>query len=115
MSTILVMYIPRYFMVAGFGVLALVYLQPELAAMGTNIDFEKILPLTISKFIPIGLQGLLLAGLLSAFMGTFSAFVNSAPAYIVNDIYKKYINPNAGNKKYIRMSVISSVLLVLVG
>lgn len=114
-STILVMYIPRYFMVAGFGVLALVLLQPELSAMGAGIDFEKILPLTISRYIPIGLQGLLLAGLLSAFMGTFSAFVNAAPAYIVNDIYKKYINPNASQKKYIRMSIISSVVLVMVG
>src|SRR5690606_10853376 len=114
-STILVMYIPRYFMVAGFGVLALVLLQPELSAMGAGIDFEKILPLTISRYIPIGLQGLLLAGLLSAVMGTFSAFVNAAPAYIVNDIYKKYINPNAPQKKYIRMSIISSVVLVMVG
>jgi len=115
MSTILVMYIPRYLMVAGFAVLALVYLQPELNAMGTQMDFEKILPLAINKFVPIGFKGLLLAGLLASFMGTFSAFVNAAPAYIVNDIYKKYINPDASNKKFIRLSIISSLVLVLVG
>src|SRR5690606_11725955 len=59
--------------------------------------------------------GLLLAGLLAAFMGTFSAFINAAPAYIVNDIYKKYINPNASDKKYVRLSIVSSFALVIVG
>ena len=114
-TTIWVMYIPRYLMIAGFTVLALVYLTPELKSGGENMDFEKVLPLAISKFVPVGFQGLLLAGFLSAFMGTFSAFVNAAPAYIVNDIYKKYINPNASNKTNIRYSILSSILLVAVG
>ena len=83
--------------------------------MGTNIDFEKILPLAINSFLPVGLKGLMLAGFLAAFMGTFAAFVNSAPAYIVNDIYKKYINPNASEKKLVRLSILSSIALVLVG
>lgn len=114
-STIFVMYIPRYLMVASFAVLGLVYLGPEMGKMGSHIDFEKVLPLSINRFVPIGLKGLVLAGFLSAFMGTFSAFVNAAPAYVVNDIYKKYINPHASNSKYIRLSILSSVLLVLVG
>ncbi|HSI69192.1 MAG TPA: sodium:solute symporter family protein [Gillisia sp.] len=114
-TTIWVMYIPRYLMVAGFAVLGLVYLTPELRAMGTDIDFEKVLPLAINSFIPAGFKGLLLAGFLAAFMGTFSAFVNSAPAYIVNDIYKKYINPHATDKKYIKLSILSSIVLVAVG
>ena len=35
--------------------------------------------MTIERYVPIGLKGLLLAGLLAAFMGTFAAFINSAP------------------------------------
>jgi len=115
MSTILVMYIPRYLMVSGFAVLGLVYLQPEIAGMGSSIDFEKVLPLAINKFVPLGFKGLLIAGLLAAFMGTFSAIVNAAPAYIVNDIYKKYIRPDAPSEKLIRYSLYSSILLVVVG
>lgn len=114
-STIFVMYIPRYLMVASFAVLGLVYLAPEMSKMGGDIDFEKVLPDAINRFVPVGLKGLLLAGFLSAFMGTFSALVNSAPAYIVNDIYKKYINPNATDAKYIRISIIASIVLVFVG
>jgi len=113
--TICVLYIPRYFMIIGFAVLALVYLGPELAVMGDTIDFEQVLPMAINKFLPVGLKGLMLAGFLAAFMGTFAAFVNSAPAYIVNDIYKKYINPGAPDKKLVRLSIISSLVLVMVG
>lgn len=113
--TMLVLYFPRYLMVAGFGVLALVYLSPEFEAMGPNIDFEVVLPLAIERFVPIGFKGLLLAGLLAAFMGTFAAFINAAPAYIVNDLYKKYINPNASDRTYVRYSYLASLILVAIG
>ena len=114
-ATIGVMYMPRYLMVAGFAVLGIVYLQPEISAMGSAIDFEKVLPLAINKFVPAGWKGLLLAGLLAAFMGTFAAFVNAAPAYIVNDIYRKYIRPDASEDKLIRLSILSSLVIVAVG
>lgn len=113
--TILVLYAPRYLMVAGLAALSIVYLSPQLAGMGSNVDFETILPMAITKFVPVGLKGLLLAGLLAAFMGTLAAFVNSAPAYIVNDLYKKYINPNAAPKTYVRYSYLASIILVVVG
>ncbi len=113
--TILVLYFPRYLMVAGLGLLALAYLVPELAAMGAAIDFETVLPLAIERFVPAGFKGLMLAGLLAAFMGTFAAFINAAPAYLVNDLYRKYIRPDAPEKTYVRYSYLSSILLVLVG
>ncbi|MCL6264989.1 sodium:solute symporter family protein [Flagellimonas myxillae] len=113
--TICVLYIPRYFMIVGFTVLALVYLGPELLQMGENIDFEQVLPMAINKFLPVGLKGLMLAGFLAAFMGTFAAFVNAAPAYLVNDIYKKYINPGATDKRLVKLSVLSSLGMVMVG
>ena len=113
--TMLVLYAPRYLMVAGFAVLALVYLTPEFQAMGADIDFETVLPLAIDRFVPVGFQGLLLAGLLAAFMGTFAAFINAAPAYIVNDLYKKYVRPDAPQKVYVRFSYLSSLVLVIIG
>jgi Na+/proline symporter len=113
--TPLVLFIPRYLMIAGLAVLALVYLKPDMQAMGVDMDFEMVLPMAIQNFVPIGVKGLLLAGLLAAFMGTFAAFVNAAPAYLVNDLYKKYVNPGASNKKLIRYSYAASLVLVLIG
>jgi solute:Na+ symporter, SSS family len=113
--TMLVLYVPRYLMVAGLAVLALVYLKPVLTGMGDQVDFEVVLPMAINQFLPVGVKGLLLAGLIAAFMGTFAAFVNSAPAYLVNDLYKKYIKPNGKPKEYVRMSYLASVTLVVIG
>ncbi|HLF66522.1 MAG TPA: sodium:solute symporter, partial [Gammaproteobacteria bacterium] len=109
------LFFPRYMLIAGLTVLALVFFSPELNSMGDKIDFELILPYAIKNFIPVGLTGLVLAGLLAAFMSTFAATVNAAPAYIVNDIYKRFINPNADRKVYIRMSYLCSLLVVVIG
>ncbi len=111
----LVMFFPRYMMVAGLTVLALVFLGPELQAKGGTFDFELILPYAINNFIPVGLVGILIAGLLAAFMSTFAAAVNAAPVYFVNDIYKKYINAEKSDKTYVRLSYLSSFILVAIG
>lgn len=111
----LVMFIPRYMMVTGLTVLALVYLGPKIQASGEVFDFELILPYAINNFIPVGLTGLLIAGLLAAFMSTFAASVNAAPVYLVNDIYKRYINPDGSDKLYVRLSYLVSFLLVVIG
>ena len=108
---------PRYFMISGLTVLALVNFSDVFRNIpaGTKPDFEMLLPLVLARFVPIGLLGFLMAGLLAAFMSNFAATVNAAPAYIVNDIYKRYINPNADNKKYVQLSYIASILVVIVG
>jgi Sodium:solute symporter family len=82
----------RHFMIAGFAVLAIVFYQELDLTVGGELDFESILPAAILQFVPSGILGLLLAGLLAAFMSTFASTVNAAPAYLVNDIYKRYIN-----------------------
>ena len=109
------LFIPRFLMVGGLTVLALAFLMPQLRGMGSDIDFEMVLPIAVKHFIPVGLKGVLLAGLLAAFMSTFAATVNAAPAYIVNDIYKRYINPHASNKRYIGLSYFFSLVVVAVG
>jgi SSS family solute:Na+ symporter len=65
--------------------------------------------------LPAGLLGVLLAGLLASFMSTFSATVNAGAAYLVNDLYKHYINPNAENRTLIRASYLASVLILALG
>ncbi len=105
----------RYVMIAGFAVLGLIYYnQLDLMVPGKGLDFEQILPSAISQFVPAGLMGLLLAGLLAAFMSTFAGTLNAAQAYVVNDIYLKYINPNAEQKKVQAITYISGLLLVAV-
>ncbi len=111
----LVLFIPRYLMIFGLAAIALVFLQADFANMGDTVDFELILPMAVRAYIPVGFKGLFMAGLISAFMSTFAANVNAGPAYIVNDLYRKYINPQASDKRLIRMSYLASFAIVLVG
>jgi len=108
---------PRFFLIAGIGVLGLVYFSPDIRAMlsaGNSFDFEQILPFVIRDFVPIGLVGILMAGLLAAFMSTFDSTVNAGAAYIVNDIYKRYLKPDQPSHIYVRLGYIVSLCLILV-
>ena len=106
----------RYLMVIGLTVLALLYYdQLNLSDGSGGTDFERILPAAVNNFLPVGILGLVLTGLLGAFMGTFSGTLNAAQAYIVNDIYLKYINPDAPTKKIITMNYVMGVIVVALG
>lgn len=115
--TNLILFIPRYLLISGVVVIALVALGPEMisATSLNGADLEVLLPKVVNYHIPVGIKGLLLAGLLAAFMSTFSAFVNAGPAYIVNDIYKKYFKQKATHKHYIKASHLASFLVVALG
>ncbi|WBL25231.1 sodium:solute symporter family protein [Zunongwangia sp. HGR-M22] len=115
--TNLVLFIPRYLLIGGIVLIGLVFIAPQMAEAGvvTGNDLEVILPKVINNHVPVGIKGLLLAGLLAAFMSTFSAFVNAGPAYIVNDIYKKYFKPVASDKHYVKASHIASFGVVILG
>jgi SSS family solute:Na+ symporter len=106
----------RYTLIISLTILGLLYYHQMNLKDGTGaIDFERILPAVINNFLPVGLVGLLLAGLLGAFMSTFSGTMNAAQAYIVNDIYLKYVNPNASIKKTIGMNYMVGIVVVAVG
>jgi len=106
----------RYSMIIGLTVLGLLYYHTlDLSNGAGGVDFEKVLPAVINRYLPAGILGLVLTGLLGAFMGTFSGTLNAAQAYIVNDIYVKYINPQASVTKVMRMNYGSGLLVVVIG
>ena len=106
----------RYSMIIGLTVLGLLYYDKLQLGNGSGgTDFERILPAAINNFLPIGILGLVLTGLLGAFMGTFSGTLNAAQAYLINDVYLKYVNPTASTKKIIRMNYLAGISVVTIG
>ncbi|MBN2280687.1 MAG: Na+:solute symporter [Candidatus Marinimicrobia bacterium] len=104
----------RYMMIAGFIVLGLLFYDRMNLIVGGKIDFEQILPSAMNEFVPVGLLGLMIAGLSAAFVSTFSGTLNAGQAYIVNDIYLKYINPKSSGKQIARMSQLFGIILVAI-
>ncbi|HES59079.1 MAG TPA: sodium:solute symporter, partial [Caldithrix sp.] len=82
---------------------------------GVIEDPETVLPVVINELVPIGIKGLLVAGLMAAAMSTFDSTVNAGAAYWVKDIYQTYINNNATRKQLIKHSRWSSIIIVILG
>ena len=108
-------FLPRFLLIGAIVILALGPLNTDMQTMEGDVDFEQLLPTVISRYVPIGLTGLVVAGLLAAFMSTFDSTVNAASAYIVNDIYKRYLFPEATDKTLIYMSYATSVFVIFLG
>ncbi len=85
------------------------------ASHGVISDPEIVLPVVVNKLIPVGIKGLLVAGLMAAAMSTFDSTVNAGASYWVKDIYQTYINPKADNRKLMLHSRWATILLVFFG
>jgi Na+/proline symporter len=101
-------------MIAGFAVLGILFYDKLDLLVAGNIDYEQVLPSAINEFVPAGLLGLLLAGLLAAFMSTFAGTLNAAQAYITNDLYLRYINKKANNNQVKLSNYLSGVIFVII-
>jgi Na+/proline symporter len=120
MMMALVSLAPRFLLIAGISVLGIVFFHDDLAQLvatkGKGAKFEEILPQVLSRgYVPVGFKGILIAALLASFMSTFVSTVNSGAAYVVNDIYKRYINPDAPPRRYVVCAWITSSAVILLG
>jgi SSS family solute:Na+ symporter len=98
----------RWAMVMGIALLA-------LTGVAGVTDSESVMPLVLRDYLPLGLRGIVIAGLLAAFMSTFSSTVNSGASFIVRDIWQLYLRPGATEKQAVRFSYLATVLLVVLG
>ncbi|MCE5250641.1 sodium/solute symporter [bacterium] len=74
---------------------------------------DNVFPLLIRELIPQGLRGLILVGILSSVMSTISAFLNSISTLFTLDVYKKWIEPGADEKKLVRVGIIATLFLMI--
>ena len=72
---------------------------------------EQILPYFVIKFLPRGMSGLVIAGVLAAAMSSLSSSINSVSAVGLVDVYKRHIAPAKSDRHYV--IVAKSIGLVL--
>ena len=94
------------------GVIAYALLQKgDISFSIENAD--QALPAMINGFLPTGLKGLAIAGLLAALMSSLSSAFNSSSTLLTIDFYQKY-RPKASQKDLVRFGQIATVVLVLI-
>ncbi len=69
--------------------------------------------MVIRDLLPPGLLGLLLAAFFAAYMSTMASQTNWGTSYIVNDLYRPFVRPGAPEAYYVRVSRITTVLLMV--
>ncbi len=63
-------------------------------------------------FVPHGWLGLIIASLGAAYVSTISTHLNWGSSYIVNDWYKRFIKPDASEKRLVLVGRISTVIMM---
>ena len=82
------------------------YLDPSL--IGHDTAYSAML-----VFLPHGMLGLMVAGLLAAYVSTISTHLNWGTSYLVHDLYRRFIRTDADERHYVMMGRIVTGLLML--
>ncbi len=84
-------------------------------ALGESVagDREMGYPVLMKLILPSGLLGLTFASLMAAFMSTVDTHINWGASYMVNDLYKRFFNPAASQKRLVLASRVSVILISL--
>jgi Na+/proline symporter len=65
------------------------------------------------RFLPAGWLGLMIAGLLSAYVSTISTHLNWGTSYLVHDLYRRFIRADADERHYVAVGRLVTGLLML--
>jgi len=103
---------PYLFIIPGMICFALVKSGkvPELSA---NFDAQNAFPLLVKHLLPAGLRGLVVAGLLSALMGSLAGVFNACSTLFTVDLYEK-LRPGASQSQIVRTGRIATTIMVLI-
>jgi len=82
-----------------------------LYAPGTVAEPGEIWARMVRSYAPVGLLGLLVAGIFAAYMSTISTLMNWGASYVVNDLYKSFIRPTESERHYVWVGRIGSVVI----
>lgn len=76
--------------------------------IGNDLGYSAML-----TFLPPGVMGLMLASLLAAYMSTIATHLNWGSSYVVNDVYKRFVNPGASERTLVNVGRLSTVVMMV--
>lgn len=100
--------------------LASLIVFPDLTSIKTafphvseNILKDDIAYPAMLTLLKPGIMGIVVASLIAAYMSTMASSLNWGSSYVVNDFYKRFINPDAPEKELVLVGRISTVVLMV--
>jgi Na+/proline symporter len=65
-------------------------------------------------FLPVGWLGLMIAGLLAAYVSTIVTHLNWGTSYLVHDLYRRFLRPDATERHYVQVGRLVTAGLMLI-
>lgn len=94
--------------------MAAVLLIPHLGEPG-GVTFTNAIPALMDKYLPPGVLGVAVTGLVAAFMAGMAANVSSFNAVFTYDIWQDYVRPGRDDAYYLRVGRIVTIVGVAIG
>ena len=79
-----------------------------------GLDGDQVFPTLVTSLLPVGLRGLVVAGLMAALMSSLSSLFNSTATLFTVDIYEK-LKPGASEREYVHVGRLATVVVVALG
>ncbi len=98
--------------------LASLVVYPDLPSLqkafpdAQRIDHDLAYPAMLT-FMPLGLRGLVVGSLIAAYMSTISTHLNWGSSYVVNDFWKRFVDPQASDRALVSLGRVSTVLMMI--
>jgi solute:Na+ symporter, SSS family len=77
---------------------------------GETMKSDEVFPKFIISFMPSGISGIIIAGLLAAAMSTLSGSISALSSTLVEDIYKPYFGKNKSGEQLLKVSKIIALI-----
>ncbi len=71
---------------------------------------DRMVPMFILTFLPVGVVGFLFVAILSAMMSSLDSAINSLSAVTMRDFYKRFLKPEASDRHYLLISKFFTVM-----
>jgi len=96
------------------GLVALVVI-PGLGSDKPNMEYNNAIPLLMNEYLPNGMLGLALAGLIAAFMAGVAANVSAFNTVVTYDLWEPYVRSGRDDDYYLRVGRIATIGGIVVG
>ncbi len=105
-------FIPAITIIPGLIALAII---PGLGGDGENLEYNNAIPLLMNEYLPNGMLGVALAGLIAAFMAGVAANVSAFNTVVTYDLWEPYVRPGRDDAYYLRFGRIATVTGIGIG
>lgn len=86
---------------------ALPWVDPRL--LGHDMAYPAML-----RFLPSGWMGVMVAGMLAAYVSTLTTHLNWGTSYLVHDLYRRFLRPGRDERHYVRVGRLATAALMLI-